>query len=71
MIPEDYKFWCDFYARELDQIAAGESALPLPAGTLNLPKSTTDKQLKIFTRTKVDDSGTVLNPDQPKSLDVV
>lgn len=71
MIPEDYKFWCDFYAKELDEIAAGESALPLPAGTLNLPRSTTEDQQKIFTRTKLDKSGTIKNPDEPKSLDVI
>jgi hypothetical protein len=71
IIPEDYRFWCDFYTARLDALARGELNLPLPTADINDPRSTTLGQAKIFTRTKTDNAGTVRNPDEAGSLDVV
>lgn len=71
MIPEDYQSQCDRYREMLDDIANKDLTLPLPAGATNLPTSTTLGQQKIFTRSKFEEDGTLRNPDEGKSLDVV
>lgn len=72
MIPDDYKSQCDYFRELLMKIADGDMALPLPAGSINLPQSTTKGQQKIMTRTKRGvGTGTILNEDEGKSLDTV
>ena len=72
MIPDDYKSQCDYFRDLLMKIADGDMALPLPAGSINLPRSSTKGQEKIFSRTKRGvGTGTVLNEDEDKTLDVV
>lgn len=71
VIPQDYQTQCDFYRDLLQKIADGDLALPLPAGAINMPQSTTEGQEPIFTRTKFNTSdGSVRNDDQRGSLDV-
>ena len=52
MIPEDYRFWCEYYTKKLDDLADGNLGLPLPSGAINLPQSNTQNQEKIFSRSK-------------------
>ena len=54
------------------KIADGDMAIPLPAGSINNPQSTTSGQQKVFTRTKREvGTGTIRNEDEGKSLDTV
>lgn len=56
----------------LDDIANGDLAVPLPAGDVNNPTSTTENQEKIFTRSKREIvSGDLRNEDEDHTLDVV
>ena len=71
VIPADYQTQCDFYRDLLEKIADGTVSLPLPAGTINMPQSTTESQEPIFTRSKINTSdGSLRNEDQRRSLDV-
>lgn len=69
-IPDDYKSQCEYYRGVLDRIRDGLITLPLPS-SVNLPDSNTIDQEKIFTRSKLDHSGNVLNSEERGSLDVV
>ena len=71
MIPDDYKFWCDYYLKKLDDLAEGNLGLPLPTGSINDPVSTTENQEKEFTPRKRDFQGNVLNKDEDGTLNVV
>jgi phage gp36-like protein len=70
VIPEDYKSQCEYFHNVLEKISAGELLLPLPSST-GLPRSSTEDQEKIFTRSKYDHSGNVINSEEQGSLDVV
>lgn len=70
VVPEDYRGQCELYKGILEKIATGAIGLPLPAGTINLPHSSTLGQEKAFSRTKVDiGTGTVRNEDEQHTLD--
>ena len=69
VIPEDYKFWMDYYARKLEDISKGDLALPIPTSPLNMPQSTTELQERELTRSKYDKDGTLLNVDDSHTLD--
>jgi phage gp36-like protein len=71
VIPEDYRMWCEYYTRKLDDMARGDFTPPVVAGTTNNPTSSTRDQEKVFTRSKFDHDGNRLNPDERGSLDVV
>lgn len=71
MIPEDYQSQCAFYREWLQKVADQDIALPLPAGSINLPQSTTEDQEKAFSRSKFDkETGTQRNEDEIGTLDV-
>jgi phage gp36-like protein len=72
ILPEDYKTQCDLYQSVLDRIRQGLLALPIPAGTTNLPHSSTDGQQRRLSLTKYDKKYTgIRNPDEDHTLDVV
>lgn len=70
VIPDDYKSQCEFYRDVLKKIGEGTMVIPLPS-SVNEPHSNTLEQEKIFTRSKVDHSGNVLNSEEQGSLDTV
>lgn len=71
-IPEEYKNQCLLYSAMLDKIANGTIGLPLPAGDINMPHSSTLGQEKVFTHSKFETgSGDLRNEDEARSLDDV
>jgi phage gp36-like protein len=72
VIPEDYRMQCDLYKGILDQIRQGLLGLPLPAGSINLPQSSTEGLQRRFCLSK-DEIGTdeIRNPDEEHTLDVI
>lgn len=72
IIPEDYRGQCEMYHGILDKIATGAIGLPLPAGSINMPHSSTLGQEKSFSRTKSDvGTGDIRNEDEQHTLDGV
>lgn len=71
ILPEDYKTQCDLYQGILDKIRQGLLALPIPAGSINMPHSSTDGQQRRLSLTKWNDRYQgVRNPDEDHTLDV-
>lgn len=70
VIPQDYQTWCDYFKDVLKDIADGDLSVPLPSGVFNLPQSNTENQEKVFTRSKFDSDGNLLNEEETGSLDV-
>ena len=69
VIPEDYKYWMDYYARKLEQLASGDLALPIPTSPLNMPQSSSELQQKQLTISKYTKDGTLMNPESDHTLD--
>jgi phage gp36-like protein len=71
-IPVEYLDTCRYYREMLTSIADGDIILPLPASSNSNPRSNTEGQEPIFTRSKFEtSSGEVKNPDEGHSLDTV
>lgn len=71
VIPDDYKNQCEYFHGILEKIGEGTLLLPIPSSSDGLAHSNTIDQEKIFTRSKLDHSGNILNPEEQGSLDVV
>lgn len=72
VVPEDYRTQCDLYKGILSEIKSGTMVLPLPAGSINMPHSSTQGQQRRLSVSKLEEGTLELrNPDERHTLDTI